>query len=258
MKKLLSVTASIFFATSLFAQSLTGYDIAKRANEIDTSKSASYTSVMALKSKKGATKVREILTKSKEFADSRKSLVVFQSPEEVSGVAYLTFNYNNKGKDTDSWLYTPSMKKVRRINGSSRQDAFMGSDFTYEDMDGRGIDKDDFNLLGEENVDSVDCWKVEAISKNSKEKNPRKVIWFRKDNYIAVKSEFYNKNNELTRKMSVSKISQIDGIWTAGSIYIETTATGHSTLMELKDVHYNTDIDDKIFTVTSMERGIQR
>jgi hypothetical protein len=58
--------------------------------------------------------------------------------------------------------------------------------------------------------------------------------------------------------MSVSKISQIDGIWTAGSIYIETTATGHSTLMELKDVHYNTDIDDKIFTVTSMERGIQR
>ena len=73
------------------------------------------------------------------------------------------------------------MKRVRRITRSGKNDSFMGTDFTYEDMGSRNLSRDEFSLLREEAVDGVPCWVVEAKAKDSKEPYSRRVIWIRKD-----------------------------------------------------------------------------
>ena len=259
MKRMMTFFAAIFCMGMASAQELTGYDIAKHADNVDQGTTSSYTATMTLTNKKGAKRVREVLMKSKDYGDTTKTVVVFTVPKDVAGVAYLMFEYDEKADgtkpDSDNWLYMPAMKKVRRISGSTRQDDFMGTDFTYEDMGERGLSKDTFTLLGSEAVDGVDCWKVEVVAKDKGEKNPRRIIWWRKDTYVTARAEFYDKQDALQRRLTCSDISQIDGIWTTGKMFIENVQTGHSTLLEMKNVQYNTDLSDSLFTVSAIERG---
>ncbi|MCR5763257.1 MAG: outer membrane lipoprotein-sorting protein [Treponema sp.] len=267
MKRILTafitLTAALAFGISnAGAEELTGYEIAKRADEVETGETSSYTATMTLVDKKGNKRVREIMMRSKDYGDTTKSVIVFTTPKDVSGVSYLMYEYDDApdgtSKDSENWLYMPAMKKTRRISGSSKGDDFMGTDFTYEDMGDRGLSKDTFNLLGEENVAGQDCWKVECIAKDTTEKNPRRIIWFRKDNYIMQKAEFYDRQNKLQRVLECSSIKQVSGIWTTGKMYIKNVITKHSTLLEMKNVQYNIPLKDNIFTVAALERGTVR
>ncbi|MCR5764255.1 MAG: outer membrane lipoprotein-sorting protein [Treponema sp.] len=259
MKKSIIFVTLLALTASIFAEDLTGYEIAKRADEVDEGKTSSYTATMTLKNKKGAVRTREIFMRSKDYGDVKKSVIVFTMPKDVSGVSYLSFDYPDKSDgtkpDSDSWLYMPAMKKVRRISGSGKDDDFMGTDFTYADMGDRGLTKDTFTLLGEESVEGIDCWKVEAKAKDKTEKTQRRIIWYIKENYKALKGEYYDKQDTLAREMKCSDIKLIDGIWTTGKMFMKNVKTGHSTLLEMKDTKYNMNLDDNMFTVSSIERG---
>lgn len=256
------LTAGVSFA---FAQELSGYDVMKRADDVETGTTGTYTAVMTLTSKKGTTRTREVTSYSKDYGNVDKTVIVFNTPKDVAGVGYLMWEYDDKEdgttQDADRWLYMPAMKKVRRITGSSSGDDFMGTDFTYEDIGERGLSKDTFVLKGSETVDSGDrtasaeCWIVECTSKDASEKNPRRVLWIRKDNYSLQKGEFYDRQNKLQRELLCSHIEKIDGYWTTGSMFMKNIQTGTSTLLEMKNVRYNNAIDDSYFTVTTLERG---
>ena len=245
--------------TTLFAESLTGYDIMKKNDEVPESTTASFIATMTLTDKKGQTRVREVIEKSKRFGGTKKTVIVFVTPKDVSGVGYLMFDYDEAAdgtkKDTDSWLYMPAMKKVRRISGSDSSGDFMGTDFTYEDMGERGLGKDDFTLLGEESVDGVLCYKVEAVAKDGKDKNPRRIFWIGKDNFMLYKGEFYDRQGKLQRTLACSRIEQIDGFWTTGEMLMKNVQKNHSTLIEMKNVSYGVDVDDSLLTVAAMEKG---
>ena len=256
--------AAVFFAVgacvfAAAAQDLSGYDIMKRARDADTGKTSTYTATMTLVNKTGNQRVREIVYYTKDYGDNDKTVIVFRTPKDVAGVGYLMWEYDEKAdgtkKDSDNWLYMPAMKKVRRISGSESGGDFMGTDFTYDDMGDRALSKDTFTVLASETVDGFDCWKIECAAKDKTEKNPRRIVWIRKDNFKLLKSEYYDRQNALQRKLECTNIEKIDGIWTIGKMTMVNVRTNHSTVIEMKDVHYNIPINDSIFTVASLERG---
>lgn len=242
---------------------MSGYDIMKKADEVESAKTGTYTANMILTNKKGSVREREVVCYMKDYGDTDKTVIVFRTPKDVAGVGYLMFEYDEKADgttpDSDRWLYMPAMKKVRRISGSGSGDDFMGTDFTYDDMGDRGLSKDTYNLLGEEVVqesdDKVVCWKVECIAKDKTEKNSRRIVWIRKDNYIMQKAEFYDRQNNLQRELLCSDIKKIDGYWNTGKMFMKNVQTDHTTLLVMKDVKYNATVNDSWFTVASLERG---
>ncbi|MBQ1727981.1 MAG: outer membrane lipoprotein-sorting protein [Treponema sp.] len=253
--------ASLFAATaiilsSVHAQNLSGYDVMKKADEVPSPKTSSYKATMTLTDKKGKNRVRELSMKTKDYGDVEKSLIVFATPKDVAGVGYLTFDYDASGKDSDSWLYMPAMKKVRRISGTSKGDDFMGSDFTYEDVGGdRDLDDYTYKLLGEENAEGFACYKVECRAKDKSVKNPRYIVWIRKDNFILTKADFYDKQDNLHRKLVCSGIEKIDGFWTTKKMFIKNVQTEHSTVLEIKDIVFGLDLADNMFTQGALERN---
>ncbi len=259
MKKITSILIAMIFGASAFTQTLSGYDIMKKSDEVPKSKTSSYTATMTLTDKKGNTRIREVLEKSLELTDSTKSVIIFTKPKDVSGVGYLTISYKEDSsgnkKDSDNWLYMPAMKKVRRISGSESGGDFMGTDFTYDDMGDRGLNKDNFQLIGEENIDGASCYKVECKAKNSTEKNPRKICWIRKDNFMLCKAEFYDRQNELQRELICSDIKMVDGFWTTGKMLMKNIQKDHSTLIEMNNVSYGEKIDESLFSVAALEKG---
>ena len=244
---------AVFLSGALSAQS--AYDIMKAVKDRYQGETAIYKMKLTLLSAKGSARERQVIYYSKDYGDTEKSVMVFQTPKDVAGVGYLVWSYDEKDKDDNTWLYMPAMKKVRRISGSGKDGYFMGTDFTYDDMGNRDLSKDDFNLIGEEEIDGESCWKIECIPQNRTEKNSRRICWVRKDNAMLLKSEYYNRQNALERVLTISGVKQVDGIWTAETMTMKNLLSGHSTIIETADISYNQPIDDALFTVSSLERG---
>ncbi|MDR0583296.1 MAG: outer membrane lipoprotein-sorting protein [Treponema sp.] len=238
----------------LSAQTPGGYDIMKRADERYTGDTAQYKLTMTLASGRGAPRVREVSYYFKDYGDTEKSLMFFSSPRDVAGTGYLSVSYDDD-RDDDIWLYLPAMKRVRRITGSGKNDSFMGTDFTYEDMGSRSLDKDEFSLRGEEAVDGDSCWVVEARAKDSREPYRRRILRVRKDSYIIAAVDYYDRQDRLLKTLRVSGISQIDGIWTAQKMEMTNVQDKHSTVIGMSEIRFNIPLDDSLFAVTSLERG---
>jgi outer membrane lipoprotein-sorting protein len=253
----MAVFALICVRERLAAQSSggqSGYDIMKLADERYAGETAQYNLTMTLDSGRGTPRVREVSWIFKDFGDTEKTLMVFKSPRDVAGTGYLSFSYDDD-RDDDMWLYLPAMKRVRRITGSGKNDDFMGTDFTYEDMGSRGLDKDNFTFQTEETLDGEPCWVVEARPKDSREPYGRRVIWLRKDSYIISAVDYYDRQNRLLKTLRVSGIGRIDGIWAVRRMEMTNAQSKHSTIIEMSDIRFNVPLDDSFFTVTNLERG---
>ena len=60
-----------------------------------------------------------------------RSLIRFTSPATIDGTGLLTLD--DKGKDTEQWVYLPALDRARRISSSRKGGRFVGSDIYYED-----------------------------------------------------------------------------------------------------------------------------
>jgi outer membrane lipoprotein-sorting protein len=253
-KTALAVVLLLAGTAALFGQTPSGYDIMKRADERYTGDTAQYKLAMTLASGRGSPRVREVSYYFKEYGDTEKVLMFFNSPRDVAGTGYLSFSYDDD-RDDDIWLYLPAMKRVRRITGSGKNDSFMGTDFTYEDMGSRSLDKDEFSLRGEEAVEGEVCWVVEAKAKDAKDPYGRRVIRVRKDSYVIAAVDYYDRQDRLLKTLRVSGVSQINGIWTAQKMEMTNVQDKQSTVIEMSEIRFNIPLDDSLFAVTSLERG---
>jgi outer membrane lipoprotein-sorting protein len=254
----LTVFFSVVFllgAGGVFAQELSGYDIMKMVDERYTGETAQYKLSMTLASGRGAPRIREVSYYFKDYGDTDKILMVFQSPRDVAGTGYLSFSYDDESKDDDMWLYLPAMRRVRRITGSGKNDDFMGTDFTYEDMGSRSLAKDTFTFQGEELIDNEPCRRVEALPKDRSDPYGRRVIWVRKDSNIIAAADYYDRQDKLLKTLRVSNIQRIDDIWTALKMEMTNVQNKHSTVIEMSEIKFNLPLDDTLFAVTTLERG---
>src|SRR5215510_13754710 len=89
---------------------------------------------------------------------SSKSVLRFNAPAEVKGVALLVINHPDRA--SDQWMWTPAINRERRIALQDRSARFFGTDFSFEDLEERDISQYDYALLGDDVVDGAACWKV--------------------------------------------------------------------------------------------------
>jgi len=258
MKQAFALTLLVLlFATQnlLAQQPFSGRDVMLKIENRDDGDDRRFILKMTLINKRGKQRVREILSYSKDYGKDSKSIMYFRKPADVKGSGFLSWEYDDPAKDDDRWLYLPALKKVRRISGSSKNDYFMGSDFTYDDMGGRSVDEDDHKLLREEKLEGNLCWVVESIPKNKDYMYSKIVRWIRQDVLLAVKIEFYDKSGALMKTLSVSEIRKQDDIWTVFKMHMDNKQEKHQTILEFTKVAYNTGVKDNLFKVATLERG---
>ncbi|MDD2436434.1 MAG: outer membrane lipoprotein-sorting protein [Massilibacteroides sp.] len=260
MKNLVLIVALFFASSELNAQSLSGRDIAVKVDNRPDGDTRYSEMTLTLINKNGSKRERQLKSYAQDFGTNmkdHKKIMFFLYPGDVKGTGFLTWEYDQIGKDDDKWLYLPAMKKTRRISGSSsKTDYFMGTDFTYDDMGDRNVDEDSHNLLREENFNGHKCWVLESIPKTSGEIYSKKIAWIRQDCLIAEKIEYYDKLNKLHRLLTNSDIRKIDDIWTINHMLMKNVQSGHQTVIILKNYKYNEKIDKAIFTVTRLEKGL--
>src|SRR5687767_4071945 len=66
-----------------------------------------------------------------------RSLIRFTYPNDIRNTAFLVWEH--PGAEDERFLYLPALGRVRRIAGEEKQESFVGSDRSYEDIGGRDI-----------------------------------------------------------------------------------------------------------------------
>lgn len=256
MKRYFLLTALLIAAATIL-NAQTGRDIAQRVKDRPDGDTRYAEMQIILIKKNGDQRERKMVSWAMDEGKDTKKIMFFTYPGDVKGTGFLTWDYDETGKDDDKWLYLPAMKKTRRISGaSSKTDYFMGTDFTYDDMGGRNVDEDTHTLLREEMRDGHQCWVVESVPVDTREIYSRKVSWIRQDCDVAVYVEFYDKLSKLHRVMTVLDLQQVEGFWTIMKMEMKNVQNGHSTQIVVSNPRYNIEVDKNIFTVTKLEKGL--
>ncbi|PCH62964.1 MAG: outer membrane lipoprotein-sorting protein [SAR86 cluster bacterium] len=225
----------------------------------------SYT--MVLINRRQQQRSRDLKIYSKDFGRDAKTLSVFESPADIRGTTYLNFDWDDSSLDNDSWLYLPSLQRVKRIASSDTSDSFLGSDFTYADINGLELDWYDYSFISDsEVIDGHDCWLIEIIPKAEfKEKAEQATgyskthSWIRKDNLLQVQGQVWLLKGNRIKYFTASQIEQIQDIWTIKRLQVVTTRNGkqeHASVLQINEIQYNISIDDQMFTTQAMQRSL--
>ena len=264
MKKLLLPALFLSFGVN----ALTGLEIMQKVDDRDDGSSITSTLQMILIDKHNKKRIRQMRTFSKDVNENTEhKSIFFLSPSDVKNTAFLTFDYSDDDKDDDQWMYLPALKKTKRIPASDKDSAFMGSDFSYADMTDNNLDDYHFKLLKESAIKRKNgknpVWVIQSLPKNQTIIDEtgyiKSILYIRKDNYMLARAKFYLKKANRVKYMDVRKMKEIDGIWVA----IQTTMTTkygkqtlHKTLLNNSDIKINIAIDDDIFSIRKIEKGL--
>lgn len=261
MKNLAIQLAIVMFLSASFGvgQDLSPREIMKKNESQMTARNEESQFTMKLINKRGKERKRQVVLYSKTDSENNdKTLIRFLSPADVKGVGLLSVE---DGDREDQWLYLPALKRVRRISSSEKTDSFMGSDFSYEDIDQNELEDYQYTLLREEVVDGVECFVIQSIPVDEQVKQEtaysKSEVWIRKDNYISTKVNFYNKKGDLIKMMNSGDIRSVNGTdkWRAYLIEMQNIKTGHRTELLYKNIQINQGVAEKFFTQRYLERG---
>ncbi len=241
--------------TGFGSESLTGREIMLRVDERPDGDDRKTVSRMILVNKRGKKRERVMLSFSKDYGKDTKTLFYFRKPADVKGVGFLTFNYDDLSRDDDRWLYLPALKKVRRISGSSKNDYFMGSDFTYDDMGGRSVDEDSHQLIKEDTINGILCWVVESVSKDKDYMYSKVIRWIAQDSNVGVKAEYFDRQGDLIKTLTITDFKKHQGFWTVIKMVMKNHQEQHETVLEIDEIDYDSGLKDRLFKVSTLERG---
>lgn len=191
--------------------------------------------------------------KSRRDGSLAKSLITFTAPADVNGYKFL--QVQNSGADDERQLYTPDLKRARRVAGSSRTDSFMGTDFSYADLDGRDIRNSTATLKGDENVGKFECYHLVTTPTNSDAVYGKVEMWVRKDNYVPLKQIMFNKGGTPVKTLLSREIQKHGGRWFITASKMTDMSTGRQTELSMDKIDRNTNIPADNFSVRALEKN---
>jgi len=252
---LLCFLSLIFLLMSLeigFSQP-TGLWVAQKIDEREKGDDASLKMGMSLIDKKGRERQRKLFIIRKDFEGKDKLLLRFTYPKDIKGTSFLVWEH--EGRDNERFLYLPALGRIRRIATREKDENFAGTDFSYEDISGRKLEDYTYQLIEEETIyEGKNFYLLASYPKEKGSRYPKILSWVRKDNFVTIKAQYYNKKGEVEKTHKVLRLEKIDGIWTAIELSMENHKTSRKTFIKVKEVQYNIGIPSRRFE----RRGLKR
>lgn len=227
-------------------KALTADEIVNRANLVSyyAGKDGRAQVKMTITDARGRTRDREmtILRKDVVKGGDQKFFVYFSRPSDVRNMAYLVWKH--AGKDDDRWLYQPALDLVKRIAAGDRRTSFVGSDFLYEDVSGRGVEEDAHELLRTEE-------KAYVIRNTPRDKGGVEFahydVWIDRGTFMPVRAEYYDRSGRKYRLVEALEVRELQGNPTVTKSKASNLETGGNTVTEFSKVKYDIGIPDDIF-----------
>lgn len=198
----------------------------------------------------------------KMYGDDEKTLTYVIEPSRIRGTGILTYDWSDPDRENESWLYLPDLGRVTRLTTSNRSDYFLGTDFTYGDLE--GLEVEDFSY--EVNDDLSEAGETVIIA----EPRNREVVdkygynkvqyWVDTGKNVHSKVKYWLKNEGWIKYYSQFEFEKIDGVWVSDREQMVITRNNkriNSTVITREKVEVNPGVADSMFTTNGLERAAE-
>ena len=208
---------------------------------------------MTLFDQYGNTTSRSIRNKTLEGSgEGDLSLVIFDTPKDVKGTAFLS--HTKKSGADDQWLYLPALKRVKRIASSNQSGPFMGSEFAYEDISSQELEKYDYRFVKMDNYNDVECYVVSYDPVEKKSGYSEQITWIDKEEYRVQKVDYYDRKKSLLKTLTFKGYQKYNGnFWRADRYEMINHQTGKKTVLDFEDWSFSNGLTEKDFNKKSLK-----
>lgn len=188
---------------------------------------------------------RRLDIKSKKIGGLGRTLVTLLAPAEVKGQAFL---FAEQAGEDDVWMFLPAFKVTRRIEGGQKDGSFLGSHFTYADLESRDLKQGVYARLPDEKIGKTDVYVVDVTSKPKAESSYGKVtIWVRKSDFIPMRVRFFGKDLKVQKTLFIEKLDKTESGQTyAKQLTLRAEGGGFSTMTI--EALSEAELDDALFS----------
>ncbi|MFQ3249362.1 MAG: outer membrane lipoprotein-sorting protein [Glaciecola sp.] len=199
----------------------------------------------------GRKQMRQFTILRRDIADNgdQQMMVFFSRPADVKDTVFRVEKRTNLAVEDDRWLYLPALDLVKRISSGDKRTSFVGSHFFYEDVSGRAISEDNFELI--EQTESAFILKATPKDASSVEFE-HYIVTIDKATYLPVKIDFFKKGNDNYRRVEAVKIEDIQGFPTVVRSKVSDLTNGAYTLMEFRNISFDIGLGDDVFSERSL------
>lgn len=207
---------------------------------------------MVLVSASGAERVREFELRVRRDGDVISSYTRFLSPSDVAGAQMVLVDHPDRVDE--QLLYLPALKRVTRIAGSSRKGAFMGSDFSYEDLELSGA-LGGVHTLVEERADS---WIIDS-QPGADSSYSRLRTTVSKVDSVPRSVVFFDRKGQTVKTLDVLEVQQQGDAVVPVKSVMRDLSRGSSTRLEVVSLKVDVSLAElpaETFTAAYMERQL--
>lgn len=202
----------------------------------------------------GEQRERKLDVRSRRHQESTQTIMTLTDPAEVRGQAFL-FD-ENPDADDDMWMYVPAFETTRRVEGDQRRSSFLGTHFTFADLESRDLREADYTDRGDDEIGDYDVHVIEATPEDAEESDYERVVaYIRQDDHIPIRIRFYDRDGDLDKTLFTERLA------TAGDddeTYIERMTLraedGGYTTIEIDELDPDADIPEAAFSREELGR----
>ncbi len=209
---------------------------------------------MLLYGRSGTPALREMRILTLEVEDDGdKSLIIFDTPRDVRGTAFLSFTHIDK--PDDQWLYLPALKRVKRISSKNKTGSFMGSEFAYEDLNSFEVERYRYLWLRDEACGELVCYLVEMTPLDSYSGYSKQLFWIDQEHYRIQRVDYYDRRDTLAKTLELSEYTQYLDVWRALTQSILNHRNKRKSVIQMRDYEFRTGLTEADFTSNSLRRA---
>jgi outer membrane lipoprotein-sorting protein len=225
--------------------------------------------VMQIIDKDGRKRERVVASRSMEFGEGRKQVMIFESPEDVRGTGMLSVDYDAGDKDDDQWLYLPALKKSTRISSGEKSGSFMGTDLSYSDMTKADPSHYSYKVIEVSTKVKLDgaeeeCWLIESVPATKKAKEEtgylKSHVWVSKSKMMPVQVKSWVRAGKKLKYIQFKDIKKVDDLWVAHTILARTKKgkqVESTTVLQFSQLSFNnSDVTPELFQQSRLEQGL--
>ncbi len=178
-----------------------------------------------------------------------KSFIRILSPAKEAGVGSLRI------KD-EMWNYLPKVERTVKVPPSMMLQAWMGSDFTNDDLVKESSMVDDYShqLIAEEAIDGEPVYRVESTPKPNAPVVWGKLIYrVHQSDLMPLSFDYYDERGRLIKSLIFSDVREMDGRQVPSRWEMRSTdKPENSTVIQLTEVTFDRPIAAKVFTLRNL------
>lgn len=240
-----------------------GLEIATRVAQRAEGDQARRTIEMTLIDRRDREKVRVALVVKQSGPDRRLTRITYLSPKAIRNTTFLSHDSHVADRLDERWLFIPATRKVRRIPASDRGDYFLGTDFTFEDMQSDlkfDLTEYQFRYDGSRVENQRSLQLLSGAPQTPEIAAELGYGAFRaavdEATWLPLTIEFFDLDGLPLKTIEVTSFEQIDGIWTATEIAAEHHQNQHKTLFRYRDVTYPESLPAELFSPEYLQRRL--